>query len=542
VILLVLSACAGSGEGDETSDSTDAPTTTAATSSTTPTEETPEEPPAETDTEIVIAKERLSNEALDPLMSTSGGKEYMRLVFDPLIGMNREGTESSKETGIARDWVVNEDGTQVTFMLREGITFSNGDEVTSADVAFTWERMNNPEALMPNAGFITESIASVETPDPYTVVVNLTGPVAFQFIQNVSIISSGTESLIVPKNYIEEVGVEAFGTNPVGSGPYVLTSRQTGQEMVFDSRGEDHFAYGVPAFERVTLRIVPELTSRVSQLLTGEFDAIEIDRSALSQVEGDFVVKEAQMADTLFVGSASPTVSEGSPLANPSFREALSLAIDREGILEALLLGFGKTHGNLNALAVPGIEELPADAYDLAAAESALAESGVDTSTLNLTFHVWDYRGWNTAEIGQVIQQSWDSIGIPTNLLHRDYSTVRGEWVARELPPDSIVLFVLPGSPFPSGSMAALIPCEGPLTIACDPALDAAAATATAATTEDAWYAALNEIERLSHEMRVHMTVVEAGPLVALAPNIADAYFPGQSYADINIPSLVFGS
>src|SRR4051794_19641761 len=85
---------------------------------------------------LVVALSTLGNESLDPIGGPSFNKQYLQLLYDPLIGSDPKDERPSKETGLASDWQVSPDGRTVTFTLREGVQFTSGDEFTSEDVKF----------------------------------------------------------------------------------------------------------------------------------------------------------------------------------------------------------------------------------------------------------------------------------------------------------------------------------------------------------------------------------------------------------------------
>ena len=207
------------------SEPTTATTTQAAPEPTTATTDAPDDTPSEP-AELRLAISFLGNEALDPIFAPGNSVPYLTLIFDSLVGVDQAGREFSKETGIASDWQVSDDGLTFTFQLREGVKFHNGDEVTAEDVKFTLERLGDPEASCFSCAQIARNLESVTVNGPSEVEVKLLAP-DLSFLTNMSPLDQNA-GFIVPKNYIEQVGKEAFAESPVGSGPYTLANRQVG--------------------------------------------------------------------------------------------------------------------------------------------------------------------------------------------------------------------------------------------------------------------------------------------------------------------------
>ena len=103
---------------------------------------------------------------------------------------------------------------------------------------------------------------------------------------------------MVPKDYFEEVGAEGFAENPIGSGPYKLVDRQAGSFMEFE-RFDDYFL-GLPTIETITLQVVPEESTRIAMLETGDADIIDVSRERSGEVgESGYNLFVKTMGDTV---------------------------------------------------------------------------------------------------------------------------------------------------------------------------------------------------------------------------------------------------
>src|SRR5262249_23003539 len=145
---------------------------------------------------------------LDPHLST--GSNDIRVTFNVFDNLTARYPDGKLYPGLATEWKTTAP-TTYQFKLRPGVRFHNGDPFTAADVKFSLERTMDPKTLVSS---VFTTIDRIETPDPLTVVIHtkkpdplLVGRLAFYGGQ------------IMPKNYTETVGNDAFNAKPVGTGP-----------------------------------------------------------------------------------------------------------------------------------------------------------------------------------------------------------------------------------------------------------------------------------------------------------------------------------
>ena len=119
---------------------------------------------------------------------------------------------------LAESWEMSPDGRQWTFKVRKGVKWSNGDDLTSADVAFSFERYISEAAKSSWSPMHRQTVDSFETPDAHTLKVIAKAP-PYVFYENAV---AGTH--VISKNYFEKVGLDVFSQQPMGTGPFKLTS------------------------------------------------------------------------------------------------------------------------------------------------------------------------------------------------------------------------------------------------------------------------------------------------------------------------------
>jgi peptide/nickel transport system substrate-binding protein len=163
------------------------------------------------DTLVVALEKEIQN--LDALVTASGDSlRYALQIFDTLYGFDPKGRLVPR---MATEYTVSDDGLSYTYKLRPGIRFHNGDPLTSEDVKFTAERVLDPAVKSTRRPFFAPVLASVEAPDPQTVVFRLNQPDG-AFLNKIA-----GFLFIVPKAYTSGLpNSDAFASRPIGSGPF----------------------------------------------------------------------------------------------------------------------------------------------------------------------------------------------------------------------------------------------------------------------------------------------------------------------------------
>lgn len=232
---------------------------------------------------------------------------------------------------LAKDWNFDAASLTYTFHLRDDVKWHDGEAFTSADVKFTLEAIMNPDNLSEIASNY-EDITGIETPDDTTVKIALRAP-------NVALLDYLTIG-ILPKHLLEgkDLAADPFNQKPVGTGPYRLTNWDQGQSITL----EKNTAYfdGVPQIDKIIFKIVADEKTRALQLQSGELDFAQIspqDAEQFRQAEG-FTVYDMATADYrgILYNFNNDLFKNNRELPN-----ALSYAIDREAVIESVLLGHG---------------------------------------------------------------------------------------------------------------------------------------------------------------------------------------------------------
>ncbi|GAB3631214.1 ABC transporter substrate-binding protein [Microbacterium shaanxiense] len=322
---------------------------------------------------------------------TSGAAIEQILIDNIYEGLVTRSEENEIEPRLASEYEVSEDGLTYTFTLNPEVTFHSGTALTSADVVASYEAVRTDATLQGNAEFA--NVASVTAPDATTVVITLTEP-----NQNFLFTLTGPAGLVFQTGDTTDLQTAENGT-----GPFTLENWSKGSTITFAR----HDAYwGEPAsVAEVVFEYIPDFTAGVNAALDGSLDVLTaVDPNLAPQLEdsGDFALTTGRTTDkaTLAFNNAK------APLDDARVREALRLAIDHEGLVEAV--GAGETiYGPIPELD-PGFEDLSDVApYDPDRAKELLADAGQED--LDLTLTIPSFYG---TTVPQVLVSDFAKVGV----------------------------------------------------------------------------------------------------------------------------------
>src|SRR5947209_1435095 len=270
---------------------------------------------------------------------------------------------------LAESWEESEDGKTYEFRLRQGLTFHNGDPVTTEDVKFSFERYKGT-----GASALKEHVREVEIVDPRVIRFHLKEPWPdFMTYYGTTATAAG---IVVPKKYMEQVGEDGFKKAPIGAGPYKFVSTKPGIEVVLEANPD--YWRRVPNVKTLVMRSVPEATTRALMLRTGEADIAYAldgpDAEDIQKTPGLQVVpsKHASIFWIEFPDQWNPK----SPWHDIRLRQAVNYALDRQAINEAACMGLCPPAGVI----VPRVMDYALQAevipYDPKKAKQLLAEAG----------------------------------------------------------------------------------------------------------------------------------------------------------------------
>jgi peptide/nickel transport system substrate-binding protein len=379
---------------------------------------------------------------LNPLLTTQAFvSDVAQMVFSGLIDYDDHAepvpdvaleVPSQKNGGISRD------GKTITYHLRKGVRFSDGVPLTSADVKYTWEQIVNPDN---NVGYRfpydRDHVASVETPDDFTVVVHLRAPLAV-FVA--AFMRNGNIGAILPKHLLArytDLNRIPYNNKPVGSGPFVVTSWEPG--ALLELRANPGYWRGPPKLKEVQYRIIPSQNTLLTDVMGHDidlyYDAPEVQYATVRSLRGYRVTAVPNMTyEHVDFNCVRP------PLNDVRVRQAIAYAIDWKKLADNVYFG----------LDTPGMADTPPMSWafdssvkpyphDLARARELLKEAGwaPDANGLLLKggepfrIDITTVAGVTTrAKAEELMQQDLRAVGIaldihnyPANLLFATYGS-----------------------------------------------------------------------------------------------------------------------
>ncbi len=267
---------------------------------------------------------------LDPHMSTQiSDTDLYYNIFDGLLRRDRN---LKLVPALAVSWR-NVNPTTWEFKLRENVQFHNGERFDANAVKFTLDRILDPAQKV----FVASqwnTVREVQVVDPHLVRIVTKEPDPLLPARTASY---GRE--ILPPQYFQQVGAQAFARRPVGTGAWMLKDWKKDEHIVLEANKK--WWGGAPKIDKVTIRPIPESAARVAALLAGEVDVVasvppaQVDTITRS---GKASVKSAPQA-TMIVFMANVRKA---PLGDKRFRQAISLAIDRPSLVQNLYRGYAK--------------------------------------------------------------------------------------------------------------------------------------------------------------------------------------------------------
>jgi peptide/nickel transport system substrate-binding protein len=330
-------------------------------------------------------------------------------IFQPLFTVTNDG--KSVKPWLATSYTKSADGKTYTFNLRPGVKFSNGKPMTSADVKFS---IDQNRAAAQGWGYIDTAIASVDDPTPSTVVIHLKFPWA-PLLADLSLFAND----IVPANYGGQTETQ-FYTHPIGTGPFKWASWHKGQALKL-VRNPFYWQPGLPYLNSVTWTDVASDNTRELQLKGGQANIDEFPAwSTVSTLKST-----PNVSMDLFNSTQTNYLSFNEnvkPFQDVHVRRAISLAINRDALVKAVLFGNGKPANSLFPPQVPFYDpSTPGLQLNLAQAKQEMAKSSVPhgfSTTILIPSGDSDY-----STIATILQAELKPLGITLNIQQLDPNT-----------------------------------------------------------------------------------------------------------------------
>ncbi len=470
-------------------------------------------------------------------------RQWSEPLYDDVVGMKSDGTLSD-ESGLGSSWETSSDGLIWTVKIRDGVVFHDGGDLTAEDVRFTYETLLREDFGSGNVSPYNRNVASMEAPDANTLVVNMAQKNIF-FAHQILSPGSTEAGHVMSKAAIEAVPLDEFLKNPVGSGPFRFESLSVNEKIVYDAV-DNHWYYGVPKVKRLEFHLVKDETARVALIKSGDIEVIEGTRASAKELTDagfDLAVDPDSNVAVVMVHGQYQTEYNGvpNPLANAKARLALSYAIDRQAIADALMEGQAVPSLDYPVGSrSPGYVRLEPPTQDLDRARALLAEAGYpDGFEMDMTTATWGGLP-EGPEIAEALAVMWEKIGITVNRKPVELSAWIGTWGAQgqQAPTVHAVYWA---SNRTVASMGLHDP-EGAYRLGEDPEIHAAVQATTAAGNLEEHAAKAAIAHKLYQDRASVIPVVAAGTIFVVASGLGgDTWDLGKSSKGINIKMLAGG-
>lgn len=409
----------------------------------------------------LVATYRSEPAGYNSLVSIQAAVDVVRLLTqESLVRVNR--ATGQLEPRLAGEWTPSADGLTWTLHLREGVRFSDGTPFTSADVVFTFQALYDPAVASEVAGnFEVDGKALVvAAPDAETVTITFPAPYGpgLAILDGLPMLPAHVLGPALASGTFRDAwraGTPA--SSVVGLGPFMLVEHRSGERLRFERN--DHFwnvdddGQKLPYLDAIELRVFPEQNAEILQLESGAADIVSDairpeDIPALTRraEAGALQIVNAGIspdADGLWfnlVPDAAATASRPW-LATTAFRRALSMAVDRQAIVDTVYLGEAVA---LFGPVTPGygdwyVADLPKPPHDLAAARALLAEAGLsdadgdgmldDASGAPARFSILTQAGHTIRQrTASVVQEELRKVGLSVDIESADPQTLVGRF------------------------------------------------------------------------------------------------------------------
>ena len=351
---------------------------------------------------------------LDPTFSVQWSeRQVLYLVYNTLLRMQ---PDFSLTPELAESWEIQEDGKRVVFKLREGVKFHDGTDFNAEAVKFNLDRRMDEAVGSPQRKQLAGVISKVEVVDDHTVAVITETP----FAPLLSYLAERPGFMISPAA-AEKYG-EDFGSNPVGTGPFVFKEWTRGSRIVVE-QNPDYWEEGLPYLDGVVLSDMGGSVVGMQRLMTAELDYIDsLTPQDLQLLEGADGIELAQ----IIVGRwySYQWQWDKPPFDNAKLRKAIAHAIDRDRLNEVTMRGQARLS---NGPTPTGLwwhaDGLVGYDYDPEMARKLIAEAGAKGMEIGLATP----ENQVLRQLNQLVQEQLNEVGLKVELK----PVAQSEWYSR---------------------------------------------------------------------------------------------------------------
>lgn len=352
--------------------------------------------------DLVVARADEATSLLPSVPQDNASIWIIEEIYDTLVVPSQDG--KSVTPSLATSWRESADKLSWTFNLHKDAKFTNGQPLTSADVKFSIEQNQKPDAPF---SFIDTIITKMDTPSPNTIVFHTKTPWA-PLPADMALYANS----IVPKNYAGKSAAD-FAQSPIGSGSFKFASWSKGSSLKID-KNPQYWRKDLPYLDSVTFTVVPDSNTRSTQLASGQIQINEYPaKSSIKSLQ-----KQPNVTVSTFDSSQVDYLGMNTrrgPLADVNVRKAIDQAIDKNAILQAVYYGFGKVASPfLSPTTWAYNSSLRSTPHDVTMAKATMAKSKYASGfSTTITIPSGDQ---NDASEAQLVQSDLAKIGIKVTI------------------------------------------------------------------------------------------------------------------------------
>lgn len=338
--------------------------------------------------------------------STSGvaiPEALMENVYESLVRVDGEG---EIQPALAEDWDVSDDRKTYTFHLQEGVKFSNGADLTSEDVKFSYERVQKDwkNALKSKMDIVD----SIDTPDDATVEITLKKPSNTWLFNLTSLVGA----------VFDTEGTGDLANEAIGTGPFEIEKFSRGQSIDFTAR--DNYWGEAPAVQNVQFKYFKDAVSASNALKSGEIDVVS--NLQAPELAGEFQSSDYQIVSGTTNGEVVLSMNNAEGIfKDKAAREAVMHAIDRKAVLDTAWAGYGELIGSMVPPTDPYYEDLTSVwDYDPEKAKELVKEAGIDGEEFAFTVPNLPY----AKAISEIVSSQLEEVGLTAKIETQEFPAV----------------------------------------------------------------------------------------------------------------------
>lgn len=338
--------------------------------------------------------------------STSGvaiPEALMENVYESLVRLDESG---KVQPALAEDWTVSQDRKTYTFTLRDGVKFSNGADLTSEDVKFSYERVKSDWKNALKAKM--DVVDSIATPDEKTVEITLAKP-SNQWLFNLTTLVGAV---------FDTEGTGDLANQAIGTGPYTIEKFTRGQSIDFAARGD--YWGEAPAVKNVEFKYFKDAVSAANALKSGEIDIVS--NLQAPELAGDFQSADYQIISGTTNGEVVLSMNNAEGIfTDKRAREAVMYAIDRKAVLDTAWAGYGELIGSMVPPTDPYYEDLTGVwPYDPQKAKDLVKEAGLEGKEFAFTVPNLPY----AKAISEIVSSQLNEVGLKAKIETQEFPAV----------------------------------------------------------------------------------------------------------------------